>query len=651
MPDGPSKSVSTNASAFRSVLGNSRGPTIIPNRRLTDPETNSVLSPPALPPPAETVFWSGAGISAHVGGPLGDELTRIVLDKLCLPGTRTAVEYHFERFGLADANGGRKFLPRLELVLDKLLPVDRTGVYETLRGTLADLEPGAEHAFFAAHLRAGGAHITVNVDNCVGKALRHTGRIPCTLRGPLHLHERLRSTDDRHLDLLGIQLEQITRGLTDRRRRLVLRLLRDARCLVFVGYSGRDFFDVTPFFRRLAREGARLENLDVVWLKHARGRRTPRLVPVADWSEGRAILEALNQAGARVRYIEAETSDWLRLIATDWGWEWAEAPRIGAGHSNGLEQSDAHRRLLATAELYAAFGLSRELVPVVPRLVKLRDAPGIPDAERRRAAELAVAGLRDAGLYRKAWRASAHLPHLAGMSPMRVAHIRGGTARLGRHYLRAGVLLVGAVVSGRRELQGTPDRGALIEFGELVITTLHWCRDMRRLPVLGRLVTGRLARALWDELDRRPDFWLGNPRAAFGFRRLLKELAGTGVYLPEPRGLDRVLEAAVDPFVETDSLIGVVNAQRSLLREAGVKGAARARDIQQLLWRSELLGDRPGVLKAAQLMPPRGPDVGTALCAWLAIEWPLAVKAAWLIDFVASYLSRPSLPPASTPAA
>jgi hypothetical protein len=598
------------------------------------------------PSPPRILFWSGAGISVPVGGPLGDKLTNEVIDLLCLPGTGDAIAHCFRRFRPIDASGMHKAGPRLELVLDKLFPIDRSGVVELITRAFGPLHPGAQHRFFARHLRAGGGHVTVNVDDCLGAALRLEPAARCHLHGPLHLHGRVRSNEDRQVDRLGLQLSEITSGLPERRARLILRMLGDASWLVFVGYSGRDHFDVTPFFLALPGRGVRLDRLTVVWLKHVGSLWPPRDVSLNDWRDGRAILEALARCGATIRYQAADTEIWLRGLAAEWGWSWPEMSGDMVGQAQDvLQPTPAAWPLLATAELYAAFGLSREMVPLVEPLVAIRDSGDVPLDQRRRAAELAVVGLRDAGLYRRAEREARALSRTPGVHPVRAAHLQGDVAWLGQRWLLAGVRFVRGIVKARRGLAAarSPVRAELIEFGELIVTTLHWLRDVRSLPLFGRLVPRALAVALWRELDKRPGFWHGNPRAADAFPRLLADLRAAGIRLRAPRGMRESRNEAIDAFAETDSLIGVVNSQRSAIKNGIRNRTLSAESIHVLLARSHVLGDRPGVLKAALLGAWLSPlETRVVLRSWLQIEWPVVAKVAWLVRLLGSPALRPA---------
>jgi hypothetical protein len=119
---------------------------------------------------------------------------------------------------------------RLELLTDAL-------------SDLATASPNAHRAFFAEHLAAGGRHITANFDTCIERAT--PGSRPPRTERPVHFHGELdidRSRED--LEALGGWLSVIENGLPEAMQDQLDEILAggDVQALVFVGYSGSDFF-------------------------------------------------------------------------------------------------------------------------------------------------------------------------------------------------------------------------------------------------------------------------------------------------------------------------------------------------------------------------------------------------------------------------
>jgi hypothetical protein len=246
--------------------------------------------------PRSVVFGSGAGISrdAPTGGPLGAELTKRVLDTYFVPGIYEDLQRRYRRLEVVDEQAR----PRLETVLDTAV-----GTYglELLTDALSDLvaaSPNAHHAFFAEHLAAGGRHITANFDTCIERA-----RAPVTQR-PVHFHGALDSGTSRaELEALGRRLSVIENGLPARMQDQLDEFLasEDVQALVFVGYSGSDFFDAGPY---LLQRGLRhLAGKVVAWLSWA-------LEAAPNRSGTEAAVGHLPQAQAAVPMSSNSSAQW-----------------------------------------------------------------------------------------------------------------------------------------------------------------------------------------------------------------------------------------------------------------------------------------------------------------------------------------------------
>jgi hypothetical protein len=184
------------------------------------------------------------------------------------------------------------------------------------------------HEFFAAHLSRGGSHITVNFDRCVEEVLGDPADI-----GPLPLHGRLSPAG---LGNLRTRTLQLTNGLAREDATAVTEILGKSELLVFLGYSGRDYFDVDPFFRRLAStHPGSLSGLQVLWVEHRPDLADPSAV---DW------VHAPVADGAR---SSRPWSDWAPRSATSTPRPTASSPRpLRAGafrRRSPLPQREPHR--------------------------------------------------------------------------------------------------------------------------------------------------------------------------------------------------------------------------------------------------------------------------------------------------------------------
>jgi len=370
------------------------------------------------------VIFSGAGISIDPPScqPLGEMLTQWVIDSYTPAGTRERITEILDAGRFTNTFGAAKRLPRLEMILECAWWIIGDRAYELLARNLQHAEPNDLHALFAAHLAAGGAHVTVNLDGCIEDAYeRATGRLPprivCQPRGNAalpaldgaltKLHGSFHRGDS--LQEVGLLLHGIGCGFVPGIDRALRDLLSRKNLLVFVGYGGLDFIDVTPFFLALPAAGVDLRQLRVAWIEHRQhGRRDTIL------HDGRGILNALEQCGATIDYRAdgLSTREHLREIcdpalpldAPPWPahtwWETSAAAAV----------SEGERQLIA-AQIWSAMGAGAEATRAATGARSFFRWPPPPDwapaADGRypneiRVHKILMNGLRDQGRYRSA---------------------------------------------------------------------------------------------------------------------------------------------------------------------------------------------------------------------------------------------------------
>lgn len=278
------------------------------------------MGPPHSPTPAagtggsipwaqdEVLFWSGAGISVDgpTYGPVGRALTDRALDLYLRDDTAGVIRDLYSAISVSNA----EFRPRLETVLDAL--VEAYGI-EVLADVLSDLEqaePNQHHEFFADHLRAGGSHVTANFDTCIERARPPEPRA----RSPIHFHGSLTSNDPLALERLGARLRVIENGFDPRLRAALDEAVMSPsiRAVVFVGYSGSDFFDATPY---LLDRIEHLKNRTVVWYEYA--------ATDLEWLDEPAagaigLLAGLTDAGIAIRRVRGRLGDLLDAFRAAW---------------------------------------------------------------------------------------------------------------------------------------------------------------------------------------------------------------------------------------------------------------------------------------------------------------------------------------------
>ena len=256
----------------------------------------------------KTIFWVGAGISydSSTGIPLGNDLTNAFLKKLLGPEFADSfIEYwnaHIPKLKNAIHNGhivgighneekdkhkkGEKDYPRLEYVIGEFSKLDnefsdfhfykeennrrygRKKCISALRH-FAETEPNNNHMFLAECARAGATIITTNFDLCIEKALgveaelinnptSHLGvnAIPfgeANNQFVYHIHGV--ATDENIEENLGTTVSKVSEPLPKPFCKMIKEALDRGFCMVFLGYSGSDFFDVGTFFDELVKNG------------------------------------------------------------------------------------------------------------------------------------------------------------------------------------------------------------------------------------------------------------------------------------------------------------------------------------------------------------------------------------------------------------
>lgn len=308
--------------------------------------------------PDEVMFWSGAGISIDppTRGPAGNALTNRALDCYFRDGTREELTNLYARLDVPNA----AFRPRLETVLDALVEVQGLHVLSDVLSDLAVAPPNRNHYFFAEHLKRHGHHATANFGTCIERAGLYE-----TL-APVHFHGQL--AEEESLGRLGARLGVIENGFPTPVSTAVDRLVSDeaTAALVFVGYSGSDFFDVTPYLRERASLFA---GKQVIWYEHSASE-LPSLV--AATPDDHAYVRMFRAAGAKVTRVRGPLGPCLDELANAWGLDMATEVSAPADPWTQAIFPSERDRLLTTLALYARMGWRR-------RYIGLAEGNDLPD--------------------------------------------------------------------------------------------------------------------------------------------------------------------------------------------------------------------------------------------------------------------------------
>ena len=129
-----------------------------------------------------------------------------------------------------------------------------------------------------------------------------------------HFHGRL--ADDRTGTMLGATLAQVERGLPDDVRTTLdaMLLAPEARLVIFIGYSGSDFFGIDPYLHRLATTDLRGKTF--LWLEH--DQHAVDLYSGDGAASRRRQLRWLQDGGASVLLLRAPTRSAVGSLAVHW---------------------------------------------------------------------------------------------------------------------------------------------------------------------------------------------------------------------------------------------------------------------------------------------------------------------------------------------
>jgi hypothetical protein len=313
--------------------------------------------------PESVVLWSGAGLSADAptGAPLGGTLAERALTHAFLDSDPDAIAKWFREARMP--TGG----PRLETVLGAVHSAFGDEAIDWLLSDLhaAALAPNDLHRFSSEHLAQGGARVTTNVDRCIEAAAQ--GPMPSS---PLHIHGAI--GEDGATRDVGVILDRVARDLLPSVHDELLKTLTAARhkTLIFVGYSGSDYFDVQPFLATLPARS--LADVTVIWLEYAPTGPLREGVESDLYPGALAAVRLLQAAGAEARIVIGPSREMLAALSSKWGLSPvpSHAPVVNpVPWSAGRRPSalTGARRQAATLELYARLGLPNMLLAYLSR--------------------------------------------------------------------------------------------------------------------------------------------------------------------------------------------------------------------------------------------------------------------------------------------
>lgn len=598
--------------------------------------------------PEEVCFWSGAGISVNAPSnlPAGDSLTEEIIEYFCIPGTWNKLKGYFRQTEMQDAYGNEKHTPRLETVLENLVQCLGIKVLKFLDFSY-DSEPNSMHRFFADHLKRGGIHITTNFDNCIENSLVSTDKISIieefeNLRISstkiknclIHIHGRYSRSDEK-LERLGVLFRNIASGFPKILEDIITLNTFDRSFLVFIGYSGRDYFDVNPFFFELNSKGKKLRNLTVIWIKHSPKQENFNIQEKEDveYQQGRVILESLENLGAKVYYLLIDTNKFLEIVTQYW--VLSNKHKTCSQNSNLSNQTmEQHpsvsnsEKIVATAQVYSSMGIGIEVVNLSNALLRIINHTQ-EDRLISKIYFLLSNGFRDTGLYKQAKIFSRRLPHCNPKDKVFFHNRIGGDYWLRGNYLRAAYNLFLAIVVHGKIIKDTDT------YYESINTFLHYYRDVKKIPLIGKLIPSFFGVKAFQKLIKNKEYILRSPHMRANLFRLYDEIQVINRKISLPIWIKPEEVDIISYFEETDSILGVINYSRWLIEKRIKEGEKPQIDELMLLsLRSVIIGDRAGILKAALSLKKNFRFVDPlAKITLKEIEWTRWMKIAWLFKW------------------
>lgn len=482
--------------------------------------------------PDNLVLWIGAGLSADAptNGPLGRTLTDRALDHYFAPGTLERLNALY-----ADLDApNTKFRPRLETVLDVLSDAHGFRALEDVLSDLATAAPNRHHARVAELQLAGAGVVTANFDTCIERATK--GRVEV-----VHFHGDI--GPDSSIAALGARLQVIDKGFAKTMLGMLQKTLKrsDGGTLAFIGYSGSDFFDATPFLTDFLKRG---EPRQVIWHKYAPH---PILVREPDAAADGEIVAAAVDYGNRVSVVEGTLDDFFDVLVDARLSCGVESPCTADSHPwKGQVRPDETARSRATALLFGKLGYRNGTIEA------FRKSPPVSASDH----ELVADAYWGRGEYRKAlehWRAA----HIGAGRDSRARRVEreGAVLWITGRLMRAERLLWRALMefSACSNPVSAGVEAALLETYGRVISHMRRNPDTRLIvPVRRAHFAGLRARALitagQDRLEQMASIGLGNVAAAY-----------EGA--PDP-----YLQHSVDVFQEREALHGWLNYNHAVLR-------------------------------------------------------------------------------------
>lgn len=619
--------------------------------------------------PQSVLFWTGAGISSSPPSslPLGIALTENVINYFCSDSALPTILDYLGKAGIKDSSGMKKSHPRLEAVLESILTV--TG-FEALRYfSMLDVPPNILHGFFARHILQGCTHITMNIDNCIAKALLNLNDskwhviensedlINTSNNGDgllIHLHGRYKEENDEENNL-GVRIKAIAAGFDEAMKVKLQDLLQCMHWLIFVGYSGSDYFDVNPFFNELKKRGISFSDLTVIWVDHCVSGDTLDKYILKEYSSiksdfRKSILDALEGARAKVFIWRGETARFMEDI---WPAGLAQKSCVAntATHSVAPPENFFNNALkpIVTANLYLSMGMGSEVLNLQDELLECRKQINSMKPIQNSLISLKnwiIHILNEAyceiGYYKKAHQI---LQDFQEQDDIEKAF---KYQRLAGDYWLSGAVLRSWFYFKKsfKILDGIPNCERNERWKQVLIETdirfLHLCMDIYRIPFIKYFLPEARVFEAFHEILGMEEQLRRLPYDRIHLLKIYRRLPFVAQTINLPDWINNGNTAMHMNFAEMDNILGVINYTRDSVTEELNNGKTVSMDdLTKLMHKSLLIHDHPGILKCALIIKRNyGIDSHTVkivLSSICKVQWVFMRKLCWL----SSYFLKP----------
>jgi hypothetical protein len=583
--------------------------------------------------PEEVCFWTGAGISkeAPTNLPLGIELTHSTIEHFCFPETWETILNRFSNAKMVDSEGNRKKYPRLEIILNSVVSVNGIESLKTL-SSYGNAVPNHYHQFFAQHIIDNGYHITANFDTCIEKAYQQPlslSKITTEPTNLFHYHGKY-SDDQRSLLRLGITINNVAKGLPEESMDRIKKILKNVRFLVFLGYSGSDYFDVNPFFQDLTMD---LKHLSVIWVKHSRNS-----------SISSAITRGLQNCNAKVHvWVDEIHSDgsFLEHLANKWSFDFKKnIPSQKHKWSILCPHIHDSQKTISTMKMFSSMGIGDEVIRLEKTANSFLNSSNSQDFKLL-INELLDHGYSHLGKYKKALGYSKKTlvanPKMALLRNYRIA----GNYWLGFRITRAGWYFRKTLKQiDNLNLATCKDTSYLDFCVQALIDFLHYRRDLRKFTLYNRIASFGRETFAFQKLSDLSDRVIVNPHARAQITRVYQELTGIDKYFELPEVIILDSSALTSSFAETDSILGLINFSRWDIKKRLDTGKhVSDSEIELLFLRSKTIQDRPGMLKASVLLNTIGKgSLMSHIRTLIKTQWSITRRVLWLWEWTSGRL-------------